>query len=123
MKIWKIAHTQSELAVAISQFWYKVAQGVQNLTFENIHLGCHNEQHDYTMLAKINNNVVGRMYYSLYNSEIYLSNLFVQPHLRRIGIATKMINELNRFTKHAPIHWGTITSHEGSKFKESLKRR
>lgn len=93
-----------------------------DLLFEHIHEDFHNEQHDYVLVAKESNtlNPVGMIEYSLYEDEIYINNILVKKDLRRQGIGTKMIEDLNQKYSNNRIHWGMLTD-DGDSFYRSLQ--
>jgi len=65
-------------------------------------------------------NVVGRIVYSTYQSNVYIDTITVEESERRKGIATSMANEMKREFSNWKIDWG-YTTELGTNFVQSLK--
>jgi len=65
---------------------------------------------------------LGRIDYSLFEGKTYVDMIEVEKEVRRCGIASKMLNELEK--EHTKINYG-LTTREGTEFlrKYELEKR
>lgn len=89
------------------------------LKFENIHLDYVSGEHMYELLAKIDNKVVGRLDYGVYEGEPNVKMLNVT--LKRMGIGTQLLKQLQSLFPEQEIDLGSSTD-EGSALIQSLHR-
>jgi hypothetical protein len=84
------------------------------------HIGMNGpDQHDYEIGAWEDGKIAGYIAYSEYNGEIHISDMLVAPWQRRKGIATGMINAIQKANPGIHINSGMRTE-DGDKFWQSL---
>jgi len=98
-----------------------IMEGLEGLKFTH-------EANDYrhgetfmTLYARLGEQVVGYIYYSLYLDEINIKYIHVNEDKRRGGIATAMARNLQAEYPDKEIDWGGLTD-EGSAFLKALNR-
>jgi GNAT superfamily N-acetyltransferase len=93
---------------------YLIEGSGEEVTFENVHIDFHHDQHDYELRAIILGKVVGYIRYVVYQDEVHLSMIKVHEDYRRKGIATQLVKHLQKMFPNTEIQKGSMTD-DGSK--------
>jgi ribosomal protein S18 acetylase RimI-like enzyme len=95
-----------------------------DLTFANIHEDSAHGEHYYTLAAyeglpdhENHSNIRGYIQYSDFQGEIYIKYIFVGKQYRRMGVATALMDELQKLYPDVEIDRGWATE-EGNLFFE-----
>jgi N-acetylglutamate synthase-like GNAT family acetyltransferase len=91
----------------------------ENIDLENIHLNYHHGQNDFVLVARENNKVIGKVNYSLFEDQIHLGMVEVQPLYRGKGVGKQLIRWLAKQYGYENIVWG-YTTPEGEQLKRSM---
>lgn len=98
-----------------------IEEAIQGLQFRSECRGAHNGQSDMTLFAELNDQAIGRIDYCVYNGEIHVQYIKVQPRYVRQGVATAMAKQLQSEHPAVEIEWGGTTE-MGTPFVASLDR-
>lgn len=101
-------------------FSYRIANA--ELTFTTECTAAYSGQTNFRLRAKIGEEVVGYLEYVEFRGEISISNIFVEPHLRRSGIGSSLQYELQRMFPDQEIKHGGMTD-DGAALYEKLKKK
>lgn len=80
----------------------------------------HNNQIDMTLIAKADGEVVGKIDYSVYQGTPSIQMVTVKPDMKKRGIATALVHQLQSKFPHTEIDLGSLTD-DGAKFFQTLK--
>ncbi len=94
---------------------------LNEVKFENIHLGMLSGQHNFVLRIFDNNVQVGAVEYADYQDEAYINMIQVSPEHVRKGYAKHMIRWLAKEYEYENIHWG-VTTPEGQRLKQSMDK-
>ena len=81
----------------------------------------HSGQSYMNAYAYLNNEIVGRVDFSIYDKKLYIDMIEVEPEYRRKGIATKLMDFVKKENPNLPIIPGYSTE-EGHKFWEKYRK-
>ncbi len=98
-----------------------IMEGLEGLTFTHEVNDAHHGETFMTLYARLGEQVVGYIYYSLYLDEINIKYIHVNEDKRRGGIASAMARNLQAEYPDKEIDWGGLTD-EGSAFLKALNR-
>lgn len=86
------------------------------------HLGYSHGQHDYRASVEVGGKVVGYLDYSLYEGEIGVKHVHVEPEFRRKGLATQLYNKVLAEHPTAKLG-GAMRTPEGSAFRSAYDKK
>jgi len=95
---------------------------VPGLRLEHHNRGYHHSQSDDSIIAYVGDDVAGYIDYSSYHDDVSIQMVSVNKAYRRLGVATTMLQELDRLYPDIEIDPG-MTTEEGSKLLEEYRRR
>ena len=98
-----------------------IEEAIQGLQFRSECRGAHNGQTDMTLFAELNDQAIGRIDYCVYDGEIHVQYIKVQPRYVRQGVATAMAKHLQSEYPKVEVEWGGTTE-LGTPFVASLDR-
>ena len=84
--------------------------------------GYHDQQSDNSILAMMDDKVVGFLDYSKLEDEIYVQMISVEPEYRRQGIATEMLKKLDSLYPDTEFEPGMSTDEGAQLLQEYLRR-
>lgn len=93
----------------------------ENIKIENLHIDFRHGEHIYNLVAKINNKVIGKLNYGVYDEEPNVKMIEVDGGWLRMGVATTLLKKLQSLYPEQEIDLGSSTE-EGGKFLKSIKR-
>jgi ribosomal protein S18 acetylase RimI-like enzyme len=93
-----------------------------NLQFKNTFVDSYKGQSNLILYASLNNEIVGRVEYVIYDDEVSVSYIEVDKNHRRQGIGTKLLQELQKIYPNQSFDMGMFTS-DGIKLWNSLPKK
>lgn len=94
--------------------------GVAMIKIENVHLDYFSGQHNFSLIARLDGKWAGSLAYSVYEGDVYVRMIDVE--LKRQGVGTALVLELQRLYPQTEIDFGVVTA-EGEKLLASLEWR
>lgn len=90
---------------------------INGLKVSNDVYGFHNGQMDALILATYNNVILGRLFYCVYEEEVFIKHIEVADTHKRRGIGTKMLEYLKESNPGLSVEvFGNYATEEGSSF-------
>lgn len=102
--------------------WYKISQKI-NITFQEELESSHDNQLDIALHAiDSKGDIVGSIFYAIYDDNISINNIVVEEDFRRLGIGTALMKNLQSRYPNNEINTG-YRSERGDKLYQSLPKR
>ena len=93
-----------------------------DLNFKDNSVGYQSGQHDMVLTAYLDGEMVGNLYYSLYNGIPNIKMLEVEKDFRRIGVGTKLLKQLQNMFPKEEIGLGMLTP-DGARLMQTIERK